>query len=372
MKKKRQQKQREKRLYYCKLQLKNVQWTWRKPFTFRFTVTNTHTHTRTHTHPHASRKSHSHNIKMLLTCQSSCCAYSVRERGRECELTSKAKDWWQRFSFSFGRGQSSHCVYAKVKHDENAPRCLIKNALRAVWSCIQHRGTNTRKHRGTNTHTGSHWHTHRAIQKHSYIKHTPLCATFYLSFINAAKKGISHSSNSWWVHATAIDELSRKLTKLFRTGHNGKKVSCVCLIVRCQPWRRLRCLRFLHFVLLSEKRAKNYSYNAVSSHYPGFPSPYSVSLPHSPCSWTQLINSSSSSYAQPAVSSWIIWVTRRQLVSPLHCCCFCRCCCCCCGSPFFIVGMRQRHFSSMPHLLLQPSPGQPACLNAFKTERRHN
>lgn len=162
MKKKRQQKQREKRLYYCKLQLKNVEWTWRKPFTFRFRVTHTHTHTHPHAHtptrkPQKSLTQHKNAFNMskqLLRLQ------CERERGKECELTSKAKDWWQRFSFSFGRGQSSHCVYAKVKHDENAPRCLIKNALRAVWSCIQHRGTNTRKHRGTNTHTGTHTGTH--------------------------------------------------------------------------------------------------------------------------------------------------------------------------------------------------------------------
>lgn len=158
-----------------------------------------HSYAHSHTHPHAhtptrkpqksltQHKNAFNMSKQLLRLQ--CDGDSERKSVRECELTSKAKDWWQRFSFSFGRGQSSHCVYAKVKHDENAPRCLIKNALRAVWSCIQHRRTNTRKHRGTNTHTGSHWHTHRATQKHSYIKHTPLCATFYLSFINAAKKG---------------------------------------------------------------------------------------------------------------------------------------------------------------------------------------
>lgn len=44
---------------------------------------------------------------------------------------------------------------------------------------------NTEAQIHTQVHTG----THRATQKHSYIKPTPLCATFYLSFINAAKKG---------------------------------------------------------------------------------------------------------------------------------------------------------------------------------------
>lgn len=161
MKKKRQQKQREKDFITANCSWKtssehgaNHSHSDSQLRTLTHTQTCTHTPTRKPQKSLTQHKNAFNMSKQLLRLQ------CERERGRECELTSKAKDWWQRFSFSFGRGQSSHCVYAKVKHDENAPRCLIKNALRAVWSCIQHRRTNTRKHRGTNTHTGTHTGTH--------------------------------------------------------------------------------------------------------------------------------------------------------------------------------------------------------------------